>query len=61
MHFLCLAFLKLSKLKMLFQKQDFYIWMKEKKTDLATSNNPNGESHEKNSFETRSMVETGGH
>ena len=35
--------------------------MKEKKTDLATSNNPNGESHEKNSFETRSMVETGGH
>ena len=30
-HFLCFTFLKLSKLEMFFQKQDFYIWMKGKK------------------------------
>ena len=28
--FLCFAFLKFSKLEMFLQKQDFYIWMKEK-------------------------------
>ena len=33
---------------MLFQNQDFYIWMKGGgKTDLAISNNPNEENHEK--------------
>ena len=32
---------------MLFQKQDLYIWMKKKKTDMATSNNPDGDSHKK--------------
>ena len=55
----CFAFLKLSKLEMLFQKQDFYIWMKKEKTGMATSNNPNGDRHKKNYSETRrSMVET---
>ena len=32
MHFLCFAFLKLSKLEMFFKKQDFYIWVKVKNT-----------------------------
>ena len=44
-NFLCFAFLKLSKLGMLFKKEDFYLWMKEN-TDLATSNNPSREIHE---------------
>ena len=45
MHFLYFLFLKLSKLEMFVQKQDFYIWIKGK--PLATSNNPNRESHKK--------------
>ena len=36
MHFLCFAFLKLSKPEKLFQKQDFSIWIKWK-TGLKTS------------------------
>ena len=44
--FFCFAFLKLTKLEIFVQKQDIYIWMRGKE-DLATSNNPNGESHEK--------------
>ena len=57
-HFLCFAFLKLSKLEIFFKKQDFYIRMKEK-TDLLTSNNLNGESHEKIVLKS-GMLETGG-
>ena len=48
--FLCFVFLELIKLGILFQKQIFYIWMKGEKTDLAISNNPNGESHGKKLF-----------
>ena len=59
MHFVCFAFLKLSKLEMFFSEARFYIWMKGKR-DLATSSNSNGECYEKNSSETRrSMTETG--
>ena len=47
-------------LEMLFQKLDFYIWMKEEKTDLVTVTTPTGRTMKKNCSETRrSMVETG--
>ena len=49
MDFLCFTFLKLSKLEMLFQKQDFYIWMK-RKSQLGNFYNPNGEKHEIGTF-----------
>ena len=44
--------LKLSKLQILFQKQVFIFWMKGK-TDMETSNNPNGKSHVKNCSKMR--------
>ena len=46
MHLLCFTFLKLGNLEIFFQKPDFYIWMKNK-TDVANSNSPNGDNHEK--------------
>ena len=45
---------------MFFQKLDFYIWMKEEKTDLVTVITPTERTIKKNYSETRrSMVETG--
>ena len=44
--FLSFAFLKLSKLEIFFQKQNFYIWIKGKNRP----GNPNGENHEKSAL-----------
>ena len=53
--FFCFAFLNLTKLEIFVQKQDIYIWMRGKE-DLATSNNSNGESHEKMCSELRRSI-----
>ena len=47
--FFMFYFLELGKLEMLFQKQDFYIWMK-RKSKLGNFYNPNGEKHEIGTF-----------